>query len=98
MVFSILCIVLTVLYAGFAALIFALARGVIDEHNMDERGEAMMGSRGNTPSRSYGGYNIGYDGYIGDRFDVGRPRNSGPTGFVSANVQTSETTIGGTMA
>ncbi|KAL3893527.1 MAG: hypothetical protein SGARI_008123, partial [Bacillariaceae sp.] len=40
--FSILCMVLTILYAGFAALTFAYSNGVMDEYTLDEREEAMM--------------------------------------------------------
>lgn len=72
--FSILCIFLTVMYAGFAALTFAYSNTVMNEHAMDEREEAMFSAR-NKSSHFYGG-----DGYIGERFDVGRPR-TGPTGF-----------------
>jgi len=79
MAFSIMCMVLTVLYAGFAALTLAYATNVIDEHAVDERDEAIMmtSTRNKTVH-----FNAGYDGYIGERFDVGRPRN-GPAGFVS---------------
>jgi hypothetical protein len=65
---------LTVVYAGFAALTFAYANSIMDEHSFDEREEAMLSTRNKT------GQYMGYDGYIGERFDVGRPRN-GPTGF-----------------
>jgi len=75
MAFSILCMVLTVIYAGFAALTFAYSNGVIQEHAMDEREEAMMLS---TRNKNVVHFNAGYDGYIGERFDVGRS-----TGFVS---------------
>lgn len=78
--FSIMCMVLTFLYAGFAGLTLAYANDVIDEHAVDERDEAIMmtSTRNKTVH-----YNAGYDGYIGERFGVvGRPRN-GPTGFVS---------------
>jgi hypothetical protein len=76
MVFSILCMFLTVVYAGFAALTFAYANSIMEEHAFDEREEAMLSTRNKT------GQFMGYDGYIGERFDVGRPRN-GPAGFVS---------------
>mmetsp|Transcript_5485 Transcript_5485/g.12578 ORF Transcript_5485/g.12578 Transcript_5485/m.12578 type:complete len:274 (-) Transcript_5485:232-1053(-) len=77
--FSIMCMVLTVLYAGFAALTLAYATNVIDEHAVGERDEAIMmtSTRNKTVH-----FNAAYDGYIGERFDVGRPRN-GPAGFVS---------------
>lgn len=77
--FSILCMILTVLYAGFAALTLAYATNVIEEHAVDERDEVIMmtSTRNKTVH-----YNSGYDGYIGERFDVGRPRN-GPSSFVS---------------
>jgi hypothetical protein len=78
MAFSILCMVLTVIYAGFAALTFAYSNGVIDEYIMDEREEQLMLS---TRNKNVVHFNTGYDGYIGERFDVGRP-----TGFVSPTV------------
>jgi hypothetical protein len=71
--------VLTILYAGFAALAFAYSNGVIEEQIMDEREEAMMLS---TRSKTVGHFNAGYDGYIGERFDVGRG-----AGFVSPSAQ-----------
>ena len=83
MVFSILCMFLTVIYAGFAALTFTYANSIMEEHLFDEREEAMLSTRGNKGGSHF---NVGYDGYIGERFDVGvRPRNTtvGPTGFVS---------------
>ena len=77
--FSILCMVLTILYAGFAALTLAYATNVIEEYGVDEREEAiMMASTRNKTAH----YNSGYDGYIGERFGVGRARN-GPASFVS---------------
>jgi hypothetical protein len=84
MAFSILCMVLTVIYAGFAALTFAYSNCVIEEHIMDEREEAMMLS---TRNKTVVHFNAGYDGYnnpgyIGERFDVGRNG-----GFVSPSAQ-----------
>jgi hypothetical protein len=67
--------VLTVLYAGFAALTFSFANSVIEEHENDEREEAMESTRSKANSHF-----SGYDGYIGERFDVGRQTN-GPSGF-----------------
>lgn len=75
MAFSILCVVLTAVYAAFAALTFAYSNGVIDEYIMDEREEALMLS---TRNKTVVNFNVGYDGYIGERFDFGRP-----TGFIS---------------
>ena len=66
---------LTVLYASFAALTFAYSGSVMDEHAMDEREEQILSTR----EKGVGHFN-GYGGYIGERFDVGRPRN-GPTGY-----------------
>jgi hypothetical protein len=70
---------LTVLYAGFAALTFTFSSAVMEEHAHDAREQSMMSTR----SKSGSHFN-GYDGYIGERFDVGvgRTRN-GPVGFVS---------------
>jgi hypothetical protein len=70
MAFSVLCMVLTVLYFGFAALAFSFANNVIDEHEDDEREEALNSTRSKVHPRF-----TGYDGYIGERFDVGRPRS-----------------------
>ena len=72
MTFSVLCMVLTVLYAGFAALTFSFANGVIEEHLSDESENTVSTTRNSTTP-----YNA-YDGYIGERFDVGRPSN-GPS-------------------
>eukprot|EP00536_Pseudo-nitzschia_multiseries_P011653 jgi/Psemu1/206439/e_gw1.408.36.1 len=68
MAFSIMCIVLTMLYGGFAALTLAYAPDVINEHALDERDDVMMTSTRNKTVH----FNAGYDGYIGERFDVGR--------------------------
>lgn len=77
MAFSILCMFLTVIYAGFAALTFAYSSSVMEEHAMDEREELILSTR----DKGVGHFN-GYGGYIGERFDVGRTRN-GPTGFAT---------------
>jgi hypothetical protein len=69
--------VLTVLYAGFAGLTLAYATDVIDEHTVDERDEAIMMTSMRNKS-----YTAGFDGYIGERFGVGRQRN-GPGSYVS---------------
>lgn len=66
--FSIMCMVLTVLYGGFAGLTLAYAPDVIDEHAIDEREEVLMTSTRNKTVH----FNGGYDGYIGERFDIGR--------------------------
>ena len=71
--------VLTVLYAGFAALTLAYATSVIEEYAADEMEETIMMT--STRNKS-GHFNSGYDGYIGERFGVGRPRN-GTASFVS---------------
>ena len=78
-----MCMFLTVIYAGFAALTFAFSNAIMDEHAMDEREEAMLSTRNKTGHVSH--FNAGYDGYIGERFDVGMPRNhvGGPGAFVS---------------
>lgn len=75
--FSIMCMVLTVLYAGFAGLTLAYATDVIDEHTVDERDEAIM-----MTSMRNKTYTAGFDGYIGERFGVERQRN-GPGSYVS---------------
>ncbi|VEU44985.1 unnamed protein product [Pseudo-nitzschia multistriata] len=68
MAFSIMCAVLTVLYGGFAALTLAYAPDVINEYAVDERDEVLMTSTRNKK----GHFNAAYDGYIGERFGVGR--------------------------
>lgn len=67
MAFSIMCMFLSILYAAFAGLTFSLSDSLLEEFAMDED---------ETPRNPF----IGYDGYIGERFDVG----SG--GFVSPPV------------
>lgn len=75
MAFSILCMFLTVLYAGFAALTYAYSTSLVEEHALDEREGQILSTR----DKGVANFN-GYGGYIGERFDVGRTRN-GPTGF-----------------
>jgi hypothetical protein len=69
MAFSIMCMFLTVLYAGFAGLSFAFSKSIIEELVEEEREDTQ---RHKAPPNHFG-----YDGYIGERFDVRR-------GFVSA--------------
>lgn len=59
--FSIMCMFLTIIYAGYAALVFALSNALLDENRADARNEALSPS---APNRALG--------YIhGDhRFDV----------------------------
>jgi len=78
MAFSIMCMFLTVLYAGFAGLTFLFSQAVLEELVEDERLEnSLVSSRGmSNPAHFVGGY----DGYIGERFDV---RRSGAGGFVA---------------
>ena len=64
---------LTIMYAGFAALTFAFAKSVIEELSDDEREMQMT-----TPRSKSQGFVGGYDGYIGERFDV--RRNAGFVG------------------
>jgi hypothetical protein len=82
MAFSIMCMFLTVLYAGFAGLTFAFSKSVLEELVVDEREESASRKTSslvnNNPTHFVGGgmYN---DGYIGERFDVRRPAG----GFVA---------------
>ena len=70
--------VLTVIYASFAALTLAYSSAVLEEHAMDEREEQILSTR----EKGVGHFN-GYGGYnIGERFDIGRPRN-GPGGYAT---------------
>jgi hypothetical protein len=77
--FSILCMFLTVMYAGFAALTYAYSGSVIEEHAWDEREDRLLSAR----DKGVGHFNGFHSGYIGERFDVGRSRNE-PTGFAVA--------------
>lgn len=80
MAFSIMCMFLTVLYAGFAGLTFAFSKSILEELLEDERLENVLSSsRGKSnPTHFVGGYVN--DGYIGERFDV---RRNSTTGFVA---------------
>jgi hypothetical protein len=75
-----MCMFLTILYAGFAGLTFAYSKSVMEELVEDEREDAMKNSRNSKNPTHFVG---GYDGYIGDRFDV--RRNGGTPGFVAPN-------------
>ena len=84
MAFSIMCMFLTVLYAGFAALTFSFSHSIIEEHAADEREEALAAahqySSKMTPHHHVGFNSNGYNGYIGERFDVHRGRGPGASG------------------
>jgi hypothetical protein len=71
MAFSIMCMFLTVVYAGFAALTFAFSHSVLEENNADARVESYYDTRKISS-------NMFSSGYIGERFDV-RPQS----GFVA---------------
>jgi hypothetical protein len=72
MAFSIMCMFLTVVYFGFAALTFFFSHSIIEENNADAQEESYS-------SRSKKSTNPMFSsGYIGERFDV---RPSG--GFVA---------------
>ena len=63
-----MCMFLTVLYAGFAALTFAFSRSVLEELDQDERLDALASTRSkNTHFTAGTTYS---NGYIGERFDV----------------------------
>jgi hypothetical protein len=79
MAFSILCMFLTILYAGFAALSFFFSDDILQELALDEHAETLNGSRNKATNHFVGGY----DGYIGERFDV--RRNGAPT-FVAPQI------------
>ena len=66
--FSILCMFLTILYAGFAALIFTYSADLIRENEEDEREMAL------SPSDPINGQrNDEMSGYIGNKFTVRSP-------------------------
>lgn len=75
MAFSIMCMFLTILYAGFAAVTFIFSKSVLEELARDEPDEAVS-TRQKTTNHFVGGY----DGYIGERFDV---RRNGAPSFVA---------------
>lgn len=95
MAFSIMCMFLTVLYAGFAGLTFAFSKSVLKELEEDERddGQQMYHNmlqnhhhhhhhHKNNLMQHFGAVsvnnnNVGYDGYIGERFDVVPSRRNG---------------------
>jgi len=72
-----MCMFLTVLYAGFAALTFAFSKAVLSEMAADEHEDALASTRNHKNTAHFVG---GYDGYIGERFDV---RPNGASGFVA---------------
>jgi hypothetical protein len=87
--FSIMCMILTVLYGGFAALTFWWSKPILQEISADDLHEESSlqhnayGVTGRSPSKHHfvvASNGAGYDGYIGERFDV---RTSG---FVGAPV------------
>ena len=62
MAFSIMCMFLTVVYAGFAALAYAFSHSILEENSADAREESYA-SHTRKSSNTFGGY-------IGERFDV----------------------------
>lgn len=72
--FSIMCMFLTVIYAAFAALTYTYSKEVLEEMAEDEKHELQM-----TSPRTNTQFVGGYDGYIGERFDVRRSTS----GFVA---------------
>jgi hypothetical protein len=93
MAFSIMCMFLTVLYAGFAGLTFAFSKSVLEELLDDEQEEIarnkILSSHNNHhhPTHFVGGhYN---DGYIGERFDVVRRQPPVGGGFAATATDSS---------
>ena len=92
MAFSIMCMFLTVLYAGFAGLTFAFSKSLLEELLIDDREE--MSNRNKTLSSHntthfVGGHHHFNDGYIGERFDVRRPNSVVGGGFTAPAPDTS---------
>jgi hypothetical protein len=84
MAFSIMCACLTVLYAGFAALVFTFSKSVLEELEEDCEMKNIPKSTWNYVSAPHSSVGVGVDhgGYnIGERFDVGhfvaKPQESG---------------------
>lgn len=74
MAFSVVCMFLTIIYAGFAALVFVLSDNLMEENSADERNEKLSPSDPEAP-----------EGYIGgERFDVihSNPRKEDSSGFI----------------
>lgn len=76
--FSIMCMFLTILYAGFAALVFTYNSDLIRENEEDERREALRPSDENTMS-----------GFIGSKFNVQSPGTLGVNSKQSRYIQPS---------
>uniref|UniRef100_A0A7S4JA12 Uncharacterized protein n=1 Tax=Odontella aurita TaxID=265563 RepID=A0A7S4JA12_9STRA len=74
MAFSVTCMFLTILYAGFAGLVFAFSDTLMEENIADERNEKLSPSDPEAP--------LGYIG--GDRFDVihSNPRKGDASVFI----------------
>jgi len=74
--FSILCMFLTILYAGFAALVFTYSNDLIRENEEDERREALKPSKEEPMS-----------GYIGNKFTVQSPSSAAGVsdGYIQAH-------------
>mmetsp|Transcript_4857 Transcript_4857/g.7115 ORF Transcript_4857/g.7115 Transcript_4857/m.7115 type:complete len:275 (+) Transcript_4857:169-993(+) len=82
--FSILCIFLTILYAGFSALVFTYSNDLIRENEEDERREALKPS-----DEEYTNGTV--EGYIGNKFTVeSTPRTTMETGYL---VQKSDSSL-----
>ena len=71
-----MCMFLTVIYAGFAGLTFAYSKSVIEELEEDERADFSR--------KTVNSSHFGYNGYIGERFDIRRNAPGAGGGFVSA--------------
>ena len=70
MAFSIMCMFLTVMYAGFAALTFSYSHSILEEHSAEERQETFAGHLHHNTPHHFGSTTV--NGYIGERFDVHR--------------------------
>ena len=77
--FSIMCMFLTILYAGFSALVFTYSNDLILENEEDERREALR------PSDDHE-----MRGYIGNKFTVKSPTSMSANNEQQAYIQPSE--------
>lgn len=72
--FSIMCMFLTILYSGFAALAFAYSNDLIAENEEDERQEALRPSDEHISRTS---------GYIGNKFTIHSPGSNIGQGYIN---------------
>lgn len=88
MAFSILCAVLTVLYAAFAGMLYTYSDDVIQENAEDERLEGLAPSDiGSTSAYGYRWQqNLHRSGFLGDNFNIGSKVKVTGEGYVQPSI------------